>query len=442
VKAHDVAPADLPIVATPSANGTKPADGGWPERLEEAAFHGPAGTFVEKILPHSEADPAALRGQYLAAAGNLFGAGAYHSVEADQHPARLWVAIVGATSKARKGSSWSRVRSVAAEVEPSWAERIAGGLASGEGPLWAVRDPIYKTVKKKGTNPLDDDEWVEELADPGVSDKRLLVVENELARVFDVIARSGSTLSATLRSLWDGGTVSSLSKNAPFKSTHPHLSAIGHITAEELRMRLADGEIWNGLANRLILIAARRSKLLPHGSEVDPDVLARLQGSLIHSVREAHRRPGRIGWSDKASKRWAKIYEELSSERPGLLGAVLARAEAQTVRLSVCYALLDTSERIEVPHLEAALAVWRYAERSAQWVFADATGDSTVDSIREALRNAGEKGVSRTEMRDMFGRNMSVHEIERGLGFLLFKGWARRESIETGGRPEERWFAV
>jgi hypothetical protein len=153
------------------------------------------------------------------------------------------VAIVGATSKARKGSSWSRVRSVAAEVEPSWAERIAGGLASGEGPLWAVRDPIYKTVKKKGTNPLDDDEWVEELADPGVSDKRLLVVENELARVFDVIARSGSTLSATLRSLWDGGTVSSLSKNAPFKSTHPHLSAIGHITAEELRMRLADGEI-------------------------------------------------------------------------------------------------------------------------------------------------------------------------------------------------------
>jgi hypothetical protein len=50
-----------------------------------------------------------------------------------------------------------------------------------------------------------------------------------------------------------------------------------------------------------------------------------------------------------------EVYPSLSAERPGLLGAVTARAEAQCVRLALLYTLLDGKANIEVPHLDAAL---------------------------------------------------------------------------------------
>src|SRR5690348_3327012 len=40
---------------------------------------------------------------------------------------------------------------------------------------------------------------------------------------------------------------------------------------------------------------------------------------------------------------WREVYPELSEGKPGLLGAVTSRAEAQTMRLACIYALLDSS---------------------------------------------------------------------------------------------------
>ena len=50
---------------------------------------------------------------------------------------------------------------------------------------------------------------------------------------------------------------------------------------------------------------------------------------------------------------WCAIYEKLSEGKPGLLGAVISRAEAQVVRLALLYALLDCSKLIRAEHLEA-----------------------------------------------------------------------------------------
>ena len=57
---------------------------------------------------------------------------------------------------------------------------------------------------------------------------------------------------------------------------------------------------------------------------------------------------------------WETIYGRLSEGQPGLLGAVTSRAEAQTVRLALIYALLDGASNIDLPHIMAALAVWEY----------------------------------------------------------------------------------
>jgi hypothetical protein len=102
---------------------------------------------------------------------------------------------------------------------------------------------------------------------------------------------------------------------------------------------------------------------------------------------------------------------------------------------------MDKSSRIELGHLEAALALWDYAEESTRYVFGDATGDPVADAIYEALKAAGERGMSRTEIRDLFKRHRSADRINRALALLLKAGRVLRGSKETGGRAAEWWFA-
>ena len=114
----------------------------WPEAATEDVFLGLAGDFVRAVEPASEADPIALLVQYLTAFGNMIGREPHFVAEADRHPANLYVALVGPTAKARKGSSWGHVRRVFEMVDPPWATtRILSGLSSGEGLIHAVRDP-------------------------------------------------------------------------------------------------------------------------------------------------------------------------------------------------------------------------------------------------------------------------------------------------------------
>jgi hypothetical protein len=434
------------LPAEPSTNGNGPHTSGpapWPAPLNDAAFHGPAGEFVELVEPHSEADISALLLQYLTAAGNLCGQGPHVKVEGDRHPARLFVALIGESSKGRKGTAWSRARQVAAKTDPEWAERIGGGLASGEGPLWAVRDEIVKNVPIKGDKGKPTGKFREEAVDPGVADKRLLIVETELARHFAVMERQGSTLSETVRRLWDGGVIRSMTKNSPLKATNPHVSMVGHVTRDELRRKMTDTEAANGWGNRILWIAVRRRQLLPFGGDLPLEDLTVMQQHLAHAVTTVR------SWGEQsmtfdssAAGLWEAAYHgDLSTERPGMLGAITARAEAQALRLAVTYALLDTSTRIELPHLEAALAVWKYAAASATWAFADQLGDPLADTMMGALRHAGGRGLSRSEIYALLGRNQSADRIDGALATILLRGLARFESEQTGGRPAQRWFA-
>jgi hypothetical protein len=68
-------------------------------------------------------------------------------------------------------------------------------------------------------------------------------------------------------------------------------------------------------------------------------------------------------------------------------------------------------------------------------------GDPTADTILDLLRG-GLKGLTRTEIYNAFARNKRGEEIARALRSILMAGAARFTREETGGRPEERWFAI
>ena len=128
--------------------------------------------------------------------------------------------------------------------------------------------------------------------------------------------------------------------------------------------------------------------------------------------------------------------------KPGLLGSVTSRAEAQVLRLSMVYALLDRSSVIRVEHLRAALALWRFCEASAKYIFGDALGDPVADTILAALRSSGPAGLTRTQIRDLFDRHTKEDKIASALASLEALSLARRVTQVTGGRPAECWFAM
>ena len=426
------------------------ASPGWPNPLHEEAFHGLGGDFVRTIEPHSEADPAALFVQFLVAIGNVVGRSPHFRVENDTHHMNLFCGVVGETAKSRKGTSWGHVEGVFAKVspppvslsssdattgdvgvtEPGWRPvRRRSGASSGEGLIWHVRDPIPSLESRRKD-------------DPGVRDKRLLVLESEFSHVLKVLHRLGNTLSPVLRCAWDGDEVlETLVKNSPARATGAHISMVGHVTRDELLRYLDAIEVANGFANRILWVCARRSKVLPMGGQLTATELDGL-GERVAKVIDWARSVDQIRRDPDADELWALVYPDLSAGQEGIVGAVLARSEAQVMRLACIYALLDMSLVVKVEHLQAALAVWQYCEDSAHFIFGDRLGDRDADAVRHWLREAGAEGMTRTDIRDAFNRNRTKKQVDRALQFLSDRGLAYQEREESGGRPTERWFAA
>ncbi len=389
------------------------------------------GKIVRTIEPHTEADPVAVLMNLLAAFGNAVGRDAFLRVGADYHRLNLYAAFVGETAKGRKGMSWGHPREFMHAADPSWAEeRVMNGLSSGEGLIYAVRDRV--------TGENKDGEII--VVDEGVKDKRLFVMEGEFASVLKMMSRDGNTLSPIARQGWDGDRIQALTRNNPIKATDAHISIIGHITKTELLRHLNGTESANGFANRFIWLLVKRSKMLAFGGRWDTVDTAPLVKRL-RSAQEFGGGVGEITWGESAREVWYEVYPTLSEGEPGLFGAVTGRAGAQVLRLAAVYAVMDKSRCIEREHLEAALALWEYAEESARYIFGDAVGDPVADMILEALKAAGKNGMSRTEIRDLFKRNRTTERINQALALLLDLGRAYKVPEETGGRPVERWFA-
>ena len=428
-------------VPEPAKSTSTKVDDTFPAPVRSEAFHGVVGEIVQMLGPQTEADPAALLIHLLTEVGNIFGRNVYSTAGGTRHHCNIFSVLVGNTSKGRKGTAAAAVRHVTKVMDSDWYEnRVRSGLSSGEGVKWAVRDAVYREeqVKKNGRR-TGETETV--CVDEGVTDKRLLAVEGEFASVLQVMARDKNTLSAILRLAWDGHRLAALTKNDPITVTDAHISVIGHITREELAQLMSATESANGFGNRFLWIAVQRSKFLPEGGD-----LSRLdfRPAVAHltRVRELARTLGEVRRDNQAKALWAELYPTLSKAKPGLLGKVTDRAEAQVLRLSLLYALLDQSTSVRVEHLRAALAVWDYSERSAKWIFGNSTGNRNADMILTALQRVGIAGLSETEINvDVFNRHQSSEQIHQALGVLAQGQLAVCQKLQTTGRPAQRWYA-
>lgn len=401
---------------SPSSLISQPlTDRPWPT-LDPAALYGLAGEVVRTLEPHTEADPVAVLASLLTAAGAAIGSGPHARAGHIRHPARLHAIIIGQTSKARKGTSMAAARLPLDRADAGFmTERVMGGYGSGEALVDAVRDP--------------DDE-----GNKGARDKRLLIMEPEYARVLRVGAREGSTLTTHLRDAWDGSRLQARSRSATAVATGAHVSLIGHITAEELRRYLTSSDVAGGTANRLLYVCAKRSKLLPEPTEPDPRDLDRL-GRRLAAAFTAARQVGTLTLADDALPLWRDLYRTMADDDPGgLLGAVTARPEAQTLRLAVTFALLDEARYIGRDHLTAAWALWSCSRDSAAHIFGDAIGDEVADKLLGAIRGAGFDGLDGTGQSAALGRHASAAQLDTARQLLEERGLVATTTEATAGR--------
>jgi len=407
----------------------------WPQLSPEAS-RGLAGEFASLATTHSEADPVAILLTTLTAVGALMGRAQFVRVGETLHHARLFCALVGETSRARKGTSLAPVQRLLSEAEKLLRARstlpfpaglplkICHGLSSGEGLVAEIRDK--RDEEDKGAT----------------EDKRLLIVEGEFGAVLRMFQRQGNTLSTMLRTGWDGSDLGVMTKHNRDRATAPHICILGHITRHELRDLLGMTDVWGGLANRLLWVCVRRHAIVPCPRRIDDQDLARLAAELARVATHAHERPGELRMTNSATELWAHVYPEVSTDRPGLFGAATARAEAQTLRLALTYALLDGMGRLEAHHLEAGLAMWRYADDSAQFLFAG-LDDIELDPIAQKILTALASGPkTQTQIVHLFSCNLPNRRLQPVLTDLQERRLIRATKRPTAGkpgRPETVW---
>jgi hypothetical protein len=411
----------------------------WPDPPDDTAFYGLLGEIVRTIQPHTESDPLALLGHMAISFGNLIGRSAYIQVESTRHYMNEFGVIVGRSAMGRKGTSADWAKEVYKRVDGVWAsDRIQAGLSSGEGLISAVRDPVEtrSPIRQKGK--IIDWQMVE--SDPGVSDKRLLVLETEFGGALRALEREGNKLSALIRLAWDSGNLKTLTK-VPHKATDAHISILGHITIDELRQLLSRVDVANGFANRFLWFAVRRHGSLPFGGNV-PDLS--VKADAMNIVLEHARTVGRIGWTPEARDLWRGMYDELAaSVPPGPLGEVLSRCHPHVLRLAGIYTLADGLAAIGKKHLVAARALWDASARCARYIFGESLGDPNAEKIINALKDVAPRGLTRKEIREgVFQRNLPAPRIKAALALLIERGMVREvKETRTGGRPAHRYFA-
>jgi len=412
-----------------------------PAPLAPEAFHGPMGAIVQKVEKETEADVFSILGTTLAAVGNIMGRNAYVIGGNDRHYPVLFVALVGQSAKSRKGTSWSVVEEQAKHLDADWCGKcVVSGLSTGEGLIWAIRDPIEKREPIKERGRITDYQTV--VDDPGVSDKRLLVNEGEFSRPLRAMQRDGNNLSSVMREAWDcRDYLRVMSKSSPAVASKPHISIVAHTTHEELRGLLSHTDTFNGFANRFLWGYVRRSRFLPEGGKTDQIDFSQERAALQKAV-ELARRGGRRHFDAVAQKLWNAGYIELSEGSSGVFGAATNRSEAQVLRLALLYALADGSDSIKETHLRAALAVWRFCAESADFLFGEAGARSEGEKILAALRARGEQGASKTDISKLFNGHESAPKLKAALASLKSAGLADVRHEETGGRTREVWFAI
>jgi hypothetical protein len=370
-----------------------------PAPMRDEAFYGLAGKIVNLLEPVLETDRAAILANVLGISAVLFRRNAHCKVLADVHYPDDYFLTVGKSAIARKGTTTNAVLSVIENVSPGFKDTIIRGLSTGQGLIQAL------------TKPQSDEDAEKGVPREAIAESALVEV-SEFAELLAVMKRDENTLSATLRDAWDGQPLAVMTRKDPLKVKNVSLAQIAHITVAELKAKLTTTDRANGFGNRFIFMHTKRGRLLPSGKL--PDLNANEVVTELHAAIVASEGVGEVARDAEAELLWCEEYKRLSTREDTIIDVLLSRAEAHVLRLSLLYALLDGSNEIKKVHLQAALAVWDYAEDSVRYVFGDAVNNKDqpiLNALEDGPMTTGE--IRRIVFHDHITSTEAIERLER-----------------------------
>jgi hypothetical protein len=406
--------------------------------LPRAALHGLPGEVAVTLSEASGADPAAVLLTFLALLGNAAGPQPHAWFGGAEHPARLFVVLVGDAAIGRKGTALGAVERLFAEADPDWADgRVLYGLQSAE-------------------------TMIDRVADDVAPDCRLLIVETEFARLVETMARTG-TLSAQLRNAWDGRALQRATTRFTRKASRAHISLLAMITPEELLRQHRRLSQAGGLESRILYVyTAPLRDISPFAAQADTTDLAARLRIVLEASREAV-----MATTDPISRylltlrgiqpraempvagdvadRWGVSVKSRLPVPSDAMTGLHSRAEAQVIRLAAAYAMADMAAEVTAGHVEAAMAVQAYCARSADIVFGVPVAQlpprvepRTAAKIVRYLHDRYPVWVPRDEIGSgTLHGNVPAAEVGSALDDLVAKRLIERRTTPTKGRPRE-----
>jgi hypothetical protein len=384
--------------------------GAFPASAHDDAFHGIAGEITETICSFSSVKPEAVLAQLLVCTGIMLGRDLYMP-QGHRHRCNLY-AVIGGNAGSGKGESLGYVKDFIESVDPYFMARFQSGFKSGEALIDAVGDVAYGVDEEGNEIVVDQDQ-----------PKRLIIDEEEFAAFLISGRRQGNVITSNIRKLWDSPeTYATQSRGKPRTTTGAHIGLVGNVTPDELQ-RVIGGDARNGLASRILWIAAKRTRSIPRPRFIEwkgSPALERFQNVLEtlagKAVRYQYTEQGGDYWDNVVFKK----LEHASATRGGMLGDILARSIPTVLRLSMIYAALDKSKKINVAHLKAAQALWDYSVASACWIFGNRSGNWRSDAIVTQLRKVSPRGLTRTQIAEqVFSKKGSKSQFDEALSVLV-----------------------
>ncbi|WP_312283570.1 DUF3987 domain-containing protein [Candidatus Igneacidithiobacillus taiwanensis] len=402
-----------------------------------AMLYGIIGEIGKAGAAGREVHPVAVAAAALAWLSAEVGRDIYLPIGDTYHHARLFLLHVGRTARGGKGDSLGLVKRIRSEVARTHdgllGQEHNGGLSTREGITLSIHDG-YTLGKQEF---------------PAITDKRLWIVESEFANVLAQGKRDGNTLLPALRDLWDGISLKPLNKSSRIWVSDPHVSLLGNITPHELRARFEKGEIMGGTLNRLMIIWAERTCLVPFPAQTNDGTVADLAGKVASALCWAkgeypNKQNSRMASiSPAAADLWMSEYKRLRAPHPAgeIIAAATERRAAYAMRIALLFAILDQSLTIEAHHLRAGIAWADYGAESAAYVLAVLDGDSRnrekESKLLEFLGNQPGKEADRWAITKVcFKNRLSGADLDKILTPLLEDGLIlrREENPKAGGR--------
>ncbi len=188
--------------------------------------------------------------------------------------------------------------------------------------------------------------------------------------------------------------------------------------------------------NRFLFCHVSRARFLPRGG--DYYRVAEDFGPKFAKAANNAKLLSELRLSDSAADLWDAEYERLEQQRDGRYGLATTRLSVHCLKVAMIYAAADRAERIDVPHMKAALAVVNYCNQSAAMLFGGRQAEPETDFTRAERLIREQPGITRTEVYNRL--RLPSDQFSDVLEWLRRNGRCHPQTVKTGGRSGERWY--